>query len=107
MKGLGGRRRNDDGGNSTWVNPEGEGVALGVRNEGVTPLRSNTQTPSNTLKRPPNDLTTTSLKRSEFPRKTANYQKRSHPTVLTHGDVSKVEKCCFSQGNGSSKGRFP
>ena len=35
---------------------------------------------------------TTSLKSSEFPRKTAEYQKWGHPTVLTHGLLTQVEK---------------
>ncbi len=37
----------------------------------------------------------TSLKRSVFPRKRAEYQKGPHPTVLTHGRVPLLEKSCF------------
>ena len=85
------RSRGGDGGNSTWVNPKERAKPWGERSEGL-PLHSNTQTPETTPNRPKLSPVSTNLKRSKIPRKTAEYQKWGHPTVLTHGDMPLSEK---------------
>ena len=102
----GGRRRNDDGGNSTWGESQRGVYPWGESKRGVTP-----QSVSKPVKEQPTQTTpkhpkaslfqwpTTSLKRSLFPKKTVQIKKEPHPTVLTHGEGPLLEKVSFSQEN--------
>ena len=67
-----------------WIEERGY-PSIRLQTSQGTAHPNDTQTPKQHSKRSKKDQVTAHLKHPLFPRKTAKYQKRSHPTVLTHG----------------------